>query len=438
MYAILIILILFFLDYVIGMRPERIVANYSFPESLVPRGKDLVKGSVIVIAEKEDISKDYLDILFSQDYPDFEVIIVICDTDTETIKCLNETYQEYKNLYFTFLPEGTRRVSRGKLSRTLGIKRASGDIVILTSTQATPVSASWLSSLLSPFNQSVETEFISSVPDAAVASIGVVVPDKNELVGRGKSAILFDAEKSTIQWLAAAIKGEPFRCNGLNLAFRRNLFFDMKGYSSSILLEDGEDDIYLMQLSSRGKCIPVISKESMLMANTGQETRRLMTEQKKRHLFTGKFLPRKPFVIAGFSTTCQWLAILPLILSSTAGLKSLWGMLHLPGHFFPTEWSVDMTLINNFLDSDWTSLPDDWINPDLSRVICMGIAILIYGLYRWVAATSFNKALRRISPGTTISHPFYPVFGSLRRSINNLRFRIAHSGSSNSRYTYRN
>ncbi len=89
--------------------------------------------SVIVYAQNdaENLVK-YLPKILNQAYPEFEVIVVNDDSTDDSKDILSVLETQYKNLYHTYVPEGSRNLSHKKLALTLGIKAARYDIVVFT------------------------------------------------------------------------------------------------------------------------------------------------------------------------------------------------------------------------------------------------------------------------------------------------------------------
>lgn len=79
--------------------------------------------SVIVYAQNdaENLVK-YLPKILNQAYPEFEVIVVNDDSTDDSKDILSVLETQYKNLYHTYVPEGSRNLSHKKLALTLGIK----------------------------------------------------------------------------------------------------------------------------------------------------------------------------------------------------------------------------------------------------------------------------------------------------------------------------
>ena len=117
------------------------------------RGGDCPKVSVVVYSfTEEDEIFSYLEAAMNQDYPDYEVIIVNeggAETTASLAKKLKAIYPE--RLYVTFIPEESRSLSRRKLAFTVGIKAASGEVVLTTTSNCRIPSRRWLTSMMRPF-----------------------------------------------------------------------------------------------------------------------------------------------------------------------------------------------------------------------------------------------------------------------------------------------
>ena len=81
----------------------------------VTADKDAQPVSVIVYAhgEPEDL-RNNLPILLNQDYPDYEIIVVNDGSDANSEDVLKLFSNEYKNLYYTYVPVDTQYLSHKK------------------------------------------------------------------------------------------------------------------------------------------------------------------------------------------------------------------------------------------------------------------------------------------------------------------------------------
>ena len=82
--------------------------------------------SVIITAHDNLYELEHnLQMFLQQKYPaDYQVIVVCQSTDGETQDYLKRMAAENSHLYYTYIPESSRYMSRKKLQITLGVKAA--------------------------------------------------------------------------------------------------------------------------------------------------------------------------------------------------------------------------------------------------------------------------------------------------------------------------
>ena len=439
MISLIILFVIIILGLVVGMAPLRKVASVSISDDAPagdvsaphdPDGEQPLKASVVVLALQTGTELgDYLQNLYIQDYPDFETIVV-CDCNAETAAMLSEEFASYPNLHITFLPPGSRRLSRRKLALTIGIKAASGDVVVTTSTIVKPESKEWLSALMQPFNNRAAEGRLTSI----AATMGVIVPDSADFPRSKRSSVIYQNNIATIQWVGEALLGNPIRCAGFNMAFRRELFFELKGYSSSILLMDGDDDIFLHELSHYGDCIPVLNPGAALLTDYGDNSMRIYSEYREQYLFTRKFLPKMPFIRKSFSSWCHWLALPASILPILAGI---YGIFSMAGRNLDIASWAGGEWMEKGIFSLWATLPGDFGQRPVAMIICMGVAVLLLTLYAAATASLYIKAARKINPYRLHYSPLYAIWRALWQPISNLLFRLSRRSDPAAHYTYR-
>lgn len=250
--------------------------------------------SVIVYSQDEaDRLESFLPVILNQDYrAAFEVIVVNEGDSGEIRNIINALQLVHRNLYVTFTPDGARNLSRKKLALTLGIKAARYDTVVLTTVDAIIGSDKWLTKMMRHFSN----------PLTGIV-LGFAAPA--EQVGR-VSSFAFTAE--SVQWLSSAIFRHPFRGTELNLAYRRKLFFDNKGFSRSLNLHFGDDDIFISEIVTRSNTVVELSPESIIKFQSYNHAK-TMRDAAIRHLFTGRFLKRKPIPVLSIGEWAMWLGL---------------------------------------------------------------------------------------------------------------------------------
>lgn len=279
------------------------------PEEKVP------KASVIVYCFIEEESlNEYLEVVMNQDYPDYEVILVN-EGSFEVSSSLAERLQaRYPDrLYVTFIPPESHNLSRRKLALTIGLKAAHGDVVVTTTSNCIIPSRSWLSLMMQPFCGSDRTDVV----------LGYAHINFDNLHGAWKWYREFDATLTACQWLGAAINHYPYRGDGFNLAYRKHLFFEQKGYSKTLHLMNGDDDLFINDISNGRNTDVMIAPDAILTYDYGEAGNRIMRDMKERYQFTSRMLPKMPFLRAGFGSAMQWVATAAGIASALVSLPNL-------------------------------------------------------------------------------------------------------------------
>jgi glycosyltransferase involved in cell wall biosynthesis/Sec-independent protein translocase protein TatA len=284
------------------------------PEILRTEPEDLTKVSIVVTASAgtETVAR-FLDSINEQDYPNFEVIVVF-DASPETAALLTEELEgNYPDVHFTFIPTESHNLSRPKLAVLVGIKAATGDIILTTTANTHIHSNSWLRAIAAPFNTNPDTEVV----------LGFSHGDYAELCGISKWYRQFDFILTSAQWLGAAATGKPYRGTRYNLAFRRETFFRNKGYAHTIFLHYGDDDLFINEIATGRNTALVLSPESVVTTEWVSSANRVWRLQKDAYSFTTRWLPKAPFVRAGVTSALQWITPLLCVAAALTALPNI-------------------------------------------------------------------------------------------------------------------
>ena len=60
----------------------------------------------------------------------------------------------------------------------------------------------------------------------------------------------FDSLFTSLRYLGFALAGKPYMGIGRNLAYRKELFFKVKGFSTHLNMQRGEDDLFINQVAN--------------------------------------------------------------------------------------------------------------------------------------------------------------------------------------------
>lgn len=279
---------------------SRFVERYEQERDYV---EELPAVSIVVDAmnETHQLSR-FLPLVLHQDYPLMEVIVVVDSSAEATSDMLSEMKAHFPNLRITFVPYGSRSLSRKKLAIMIGIKAAQYDIILTTSANCRPTSDQWLKLMMRNF-----------VPGADVV-LGYSHYRYHRDKHLGRRMRIFDTVTTGVQWLVSAIKGRPYRGTSDNMAYRKQLFFDNRGFSSTMDLKWGEDDVFLKEICTDTNTRVELAPESQI-AVYFENLPHAHSLLKKRRDFTSSFVRRTPFLVQGLMSWCYWIRLACLVVA---------------------------------------------------------------------------------------------------------------------------
>lgn len=278
-------------------RPYR----YSLKRRELAITEDELPGISVIITSKENADElgKNLPFILDQDYPRFEVIVVNRGSTDDTDMVLKAAEQKYPHLYHTFVPEESENINEKKLALTLGIKAAKYDFLLFTEAYCKPCSNHWIKEFGAEFAQG---------KDIVLGANRLDIPRKAALRG----FMLYDNLIHHLKFLSMAIYGKPFMGIGRNMAYKKEIFFQHKGFSSILNMDNGEDDLFINKIAPGKETGVILSEESM----TGTENVRHFSEWralKSNYLYTKQYYKGGAFRIFGLDTVSKYLFYLTLI-----------------------------------------------------------------------------------------------------------------------------
>ena len=248
-------------------------------KSHLPSEGGLPKVSVVVCAHNEaENLQNYLQILLSQDYPDYEVIVVDDESEDSTLILLEQYAREYPNFYHTFVPKGARVISSKKLALTIGIKAAHYDYILLTDADCRPESRNWIREMMMGYD-SDSTEMV----------LGFSPYFEMDTLLSG--LISYDTLFIGLQYMGMARAGHPYMGVGRNLSYRRSTFFNNHGFQGLLDVRAGDDDLFVDKVISnyrkhnrRKSNVNVVCNPDALTWSAPKPTWKQWMQQKQRHL----------------------------------------------------------------------------------------------------------------------------------------------------------
>lgn len=193
--------------------------------------------SVIITAHDNLYELEHnLQMFLQQKYPaDYQVIVVCQSTDGETQDYLKRMAAENSHLYYTYIPESSRYMSRKKLQITLGVKAAKYEWIILTEPTCTPSNDKWLYTMTRNCQE----------PNHLV--LGYVALDEAT-----KGVRRFDSIRKAFYLLRRAQHSYGYRTHMPNVAFRKSDFMREQGYQGNLEYVRGEYDFLVNKYAAYG------------------------------------------------------------------------------------------------------------------------------------------------------------------------------------------
>lgn len=183
-----------------------------------------------------------------QKYPaDYQVVVVCQSSDGETIDFLKRQSSENPHLYYTFIPESSRYMSRKKLQITVGVKAAKYEWILLTEPACMACSEDWLASMTRQCQE----------PNHLI--LGYVSTEES-----CKSVRRFDMIRKAYYLLRRAQRSYGYRTNMPNVIFRKSDFMREQGYQGNLEYVRGEYDFLVNKYAAYGDTAVELDSDAWL------------------------------------------------------------------------------------------------------------------------------------------------------------------------------
>ena len=264
-----------------------------------PREENLttVEGISIIIAARNELKnlKIIVPALLKQDHPNYELIIVNDRSDDGSDEFLIGEEQKFPRLKVLHIYDLPEHFSAKKYALTLGIKAASNKQVLLTDADCLPSSESWASQMVSGFKDGKD--------------IVLGFSTYNKLPGILNYFIRFETLLTGIEYLSSAANKLPYMGVGRNLAYKKDLFLENKGFFGYQDTIGGDDDIFINKHSNSRNTGIVVLKEAITFSKPKTSFKEYWY-QKIRHLHVGKsysFISKAILAIFNLTWIFTWI-----------------------------------------------------------------------------------------------------------------------------------
>ena len=238
--------------------------------------------SIIICAKNEAQNlQKVLPSILEQDYPEYEVVVVNDNSTDDSEDVLKRLKAQYSHLYHTYIPQGTKNLSRKKLGITLGVKATKYDALLFTEIDSRPISKKWVANMARHFSEK------------KTIVLGFCAFGKQK--GFLPKFASFDYFFSNLQMMSMALFKQPYGANGRNLAYLKKHFDSQKGYSKHRFLQIGEDDLFVNEVATKRNIAIELSPESII--KTRRDGLSEWKDFKINKAITKRFYKRAPVLL---------------------------------------------------------------------------------------------------------------------------------------------
>ncbi len=286
--------ILIIINYILNCLPAGLLKT-----TRVSSSQNLEPISVVICAKNEDENlTEFLPRVLTQDYPNFEVIVVNDCSWDNTENVIDEFAKIFPNLKKVSIKEDAYYKHGKKFAILVGIKATAHNRMVFIDADCYPASDQWLKEMAMGFD----------APKEIVLGYGAYDKQKGFL----NKLIRFDTFMIATGYLSAAIKGKAYMGVGRNLAYTRELFYKQKGFSNHYHINSGDDDLFVNHAATKENVNVVIDKNAITYS-LAKKTFRDWRLQKVRHLSTSPLYSPSSKTRLAFSYFSQYYFYFSLI-----------------------------------------------------------------------------------------------------------------------------
>jgi cellulose synthase/poly-beta-1,6-N-acetylglucosamine synthase-like glycosyltransferase len=249
----------------------------------IPSSSNLPTVTIIVPARNEEANiASCLHSIYANDYPTdrFEVVVVDDLSEDNTAHIVQKWADEHPNLHLLSMPENaTRQQAHKKRALEKAVMHTHSELILTTDADCI-LPPRWIRTMVETFED--DTAFVAgsvAFPNALNAPTIAQGLEFLGLVAIGAGSIGI---------------GQPTICNGANVAYRRQVFLDMKGFDGIDHLTSGDDDLLMQKIAASKKWkIKFCASVNATVLTNPVATLRGLINQRKRWASKGTVYPNK-------------------------------------------------------------------------------------------------------------------------------------------------
>lgn len=295
------------------------IGIFRTPRLLPP---DSAPGVSVIVASHDDEAhlRELLPLLLAQDYPEYEVILVNDRSNDGTFDFLLGV-QHLPRVRIVQVQHTPDHIQGKKYALTLGIKAARHEWILLTDADCRP-----------------GRHWVYQMAQAMKSDTDIVLGFSPYQVRPGflNLFVRFETLFTALQMLGFAQVGQPYMGVGRNLAYRKSLFLEAKGFHPFQSVTGGDDDLFVNRLTPKAKTAAVLSTGSVVPSVPPASWPHFL-HQKVRHLAVGKYYRPGSRLLLGVGTgsfLLHWLLLPiamagPFVVWAVGAIFVRWGCLAL-------------------------------------------------------------------------------------------------------------
>jgi len=269
-FCVFVVVVILQLFYYLG-----IFGKFAFakPQTVTPKRLPV---SIMVCAKNDaEKVKTLIPLLISQNYPDFELVLIDNASSDDTLDIFEEFEKQYPNIRLVKVENNEAFWGNKKYALTLGIKAASKAYLLFIDAHCYPTSADWLTNMASQFTMS----------KTIIIGYSAYEKVKGSFLNK---IIRYDALVMATQRFAWAKLGMPFSGDGRNMAYKKEEFFSRNGYISHMNIRTGEDALFINDAATKKNTAICFTPESFTYSEA-RTTFKAWAEDKHKLLHTASF-----------------------------------------------------------------------------------------------------------------------------------------------------
>jgi glycosyltransferase involved in cell wall biosynthesis len=312
-------------------------SRLAFYDKSINHNNELPGVTVLVCAwnERENLTQ-LLPLLESQDYPDFEVILLDDRSDDGSEDFIRQNIFKWKHIRYIRINDQFDHVTPKKYALTVGMKHAKNPVALMTDADCRPTSRHWI------------TAMTSRVSDEKDIVLGFSPYIKQP--GLLNWFIRCETFYTAVQYLSFALAGLTYMGVGRNILYKRSVFFANRGFYRHKHIYGGDDDIFLNEVSTRSNTAISVEEDSFVYS-LPKTTWKTWYRQKQRHMSVSTFYKMRNKVLLGLLSGAHiavWMSGIAILLVGilTRDIFLLQGL----GIVFAARWFIQWFLFNAIND----------------------------------------------------------------------------------------